>query len=168
LNTYDVPLAKLAKSVDYFEEIVFLRPKKVPLLKGLYYLKRKVDLLKRMLILSFEIIDAIDSTEGDVNTRDIRDQYVKFQSMFDSLAENIHQLLAIYFSASSQKTNEIMRVLTILSVFFMPLTFIVGIYGMNFDVMPELHWKIGYPGVMGLMVVVTISIYLWFKRKGWL
>lgn len=146
LNTYDAPLAKLAKSVDYFEEIVFLRPKKVPLLKGLYYLKRKIDLLKRMLILSFEIIDAIDSTEGDVNTRDIRDQYVKFQNMFDSLAENIHQLLAIYFSASSQKTNEIMRVLTILSVFFMPLTFIVGIYGMNFDVMPELHWKIGYPG----------------------
>lgn len=168
LNTYDAPLAKLAKSVDYFEEIVFLRPKKVPLLKGLYYLKRKIDLLKRMLILSFEIIDAIDSTEGDVNTRDIRDQYVKFQNMFDSLAENIHQLLAIYFSASSQKTNEIMRVLTILSVFFMPLTFIVGIYGMNFDVMPELHWKIGYPGVMGLMVVVTISIYFWFKRKGWL
>lgn len=60
------------------------------------------------------------------------------------------------------------RVLTILSVFFMPLTFIVGVYGMNFDVMPELHWKIGYPGVMGLMVVVTISIYFWFKRKAWL
>lgn len=168
LETYEVPLAKLAKSVDYFEEIIFLRPKKIPLLKGLYYLKRKVDLLRRMLILSYAIIDAIDSSEGDVNTRDIRDQYVKFQNMFDSLAENIHQLLAIYFSASSQKTNEIMRVLTILSVFFMPLTFIVGIYGMNFDVMPELHWKMGYPGVMALLVVVTVSIYFWFKRKGWL
>lgn len=168
LETYEVPLGKLAKSVDYFEEIIFLRPKKIPLLKGLYYLKRKVDLLRRMLILSYAIIDAIDSSEGDVNTRDIRDQYVKFQNMFDSLAENIHQLLAIYFSASSQKTNEIMRVLTILSVFFMPLTFIVGIYGMNFDVMPELHWKMGYPGVMALLVVVTVSIYFWFKRKGWL
>jgi magnesium transporter len=168
LNTYEEPLSKLAKSVDYYEEIVFLRPKKIPLLKGLYYLKRKIDLLKRMLILSFEIIDAIDSVEGDVTTRDIRDQYVKFQNMFDSLAENIHQLLAIYFSASSQKTNEIMRVLTIFSVFFMPLTFIVGIYGMNFDFMPELGWKMGYPGVMGLMVLVTISIYIWFKRNGWL
>lgn len=168
LNTYEQPLTKLAKAVDYYEEVVFLRPKKVPLLKGLYYLKRKIDLLKRMLILSFEIIDAVDSEEGNVNTRDTRDQYVKFQNMFDSLSENIHQLLSIYFSASSQKTNEIMRILTIFSVFFMPLTFIVGVYGMNFDLMPELNWKFGYPAVMATMVVVTVMIYFWFKRKGWL
>lgn len=168
LNTYGEPLNKLAKSVDYYEEIVFLRPKKVPLLKGLYYLKRKIDLLKRMLILSFDTIDAVDSEEGNVNTRDTRDQYVKFQHMLDALAENIHQLLAIYFSASSQKTNDTMRVLTIFSVFFMPLTFIVGIYGMNFEFMPELEWKLGYPGVLVVMVLVTVLIYLWFKKKDWL
>ncbi|MFF5383384.1 magnesium transporter CorA family protein [Pedobacter suwonensis] len=169
LNTYEKPLGKLSKSVDYFEEIVFLRPKKVPLLKGLYYIKRKIDLLRRMLILSFEIIDSIDSAEeGNVNTRDTRDQYVKFQNMFDALSENIHQLLNIYFSASSQRTNDTMRILTIFSVFFMPLTFIVGIYGMNFDFMPELGWKLGYPGVMVLMAVVTLLIYIWFRRKRWL
>lgn len=168
LNTYEVPLKSLAKSVDYYEEVVFLRPKKVPLLRGLYYLKRKIDLLKRMLILSFEIIDAVDSQEGNVNTRDTRDEYVKFQNMFDSLSENIHQLLSIYFSASSQKTNEIMRILTIFSVFFMPLTFIVGVYGMNFDFMPELHWKFGYPSVMVSMVLVIVIIYSWFKRNRWL
>ncbi|MBC7567777.1 MAG: magnesium transporter CorA [Pedobacter sp.] len=169
LNTYEKPLNKISNSVDYFEEIVFLRPKKIPLLKGLYYIKRKIDLLRRMLILSFEIIDSIDSAEeGNVNTRDTRDQYVKFQNMFDALSENIHQLLNIYFSASSQRTNETMRVLTIFSVFFMPLTFIVGIYGMNFNYMPELGWKLGYPGVMGLMAIVTFLIYIWFKRKRWL
>ena len=168
LNTYEKPLNKLSKAVDYFEEVVFLRPKKIPLLKGLYYLKRKIELLKRMLILSFEIIDAIDSEEGNVNTRDTRDQYIKFQNMFDALAENIHQLLNIYFSASSQRTNETMRILTIFSVFFMPLTFIVGVYGMNFEFMPELGWKLGYPGVMVLMAVVTVLIYIWFRKKGWL
>ncbi|MFP5081299.1 CorA family divalent cation transporter [Pedobacter sp. JCM 36344] len=169
LNTYEKPLNKISKSVDYFEEIVFLRPKKVPLLKGLYYIKRKIDLLRRMLILSFEIIDSIDSAaEGNVNTRDTRDQYVKLQNMFDALSENIHQLLNIYFSASSQRTNDTMRVLTIFSVFFMPLTFIVGIYGMNFNYMPELGWKLGYPGVMGLMAIVTFLIFIWFKRKRWL
>lgn len=168
LNTYTEPLNKLAKAVDYYEEVVFLRPKKAPLLKGLYYLKRKTDLLKRMLILSFDIIDALDSQEGNVNTRDTRDLYVKHQSMLDSLFENIHQLLAIYFSVSSQKTNETMRILTIFSVFFMPLTFIVGVYGMNFEFMPELKWHLGYPGVMAMMVVVTVAIYFWFKRKGWL
>jgi len=169
LNTYEKPLNKISKSVDYFEEIVFLRPKKVPLLKGLYYIKRKIDLMRSMLILSFEIIDSIDSAaEGNVNTRDTRDQYVKLQNMFDALSENIHQLLNIYFSASSQRTNDTMRVLTIFSVFFMPLTFIVGIYGMNFNYMPELGWKLGYPGVMGLMAIVTFLIFIWFKRKRWL
>lgn len=168
LNTYQQPLDKLSKAVDYYEEVVFLRPKKVPLLKGLYYLKRKIDLIRRMLILSFEIIDSIDAEAGNVNTRDTRDQYVKFQNMFDALSENIHQLLNIYFSASSQRTNETMRILTIFSVFFMPLTFIVGVYGMNFDFMPELKWKLGYPGVMLTMAVVTLLIYLWFKKKRWL
>jgi magnesium transporter len=61
-----------------------------------------------------------------------------------------------------------MRVLTIFSVFFLPLTFIAGIYGMNFEHMPELRWKLGYPGVMILMGLVTGGIYVWFRRKGWL
>jgi magnesium transporter len=60
-----------------------------------------------------------------------------------------------------------MRVLTVFSAFFLPLTFIAGIYGMNFQFMPELGWKLGYPGVMGLMVAVGIGIWVWFKRKGW-
>ena len=169
LNTYEPPLQKLSKSIDYYEELVFLRPKKAPLLKGLYYLKRKTDLLKQMLILSFDIIDNVDGKEdGTVETRDTRDHYVKLQNMFASQSDNIHQLLNIYFSASSQRTNETMRVLTIFSVFFMPLTFIVGIYGMNFNFMPELKWKLGYPMVMVLMVVVTFVIYIWFKKKKWL
>jgi magnesium transporter len=56
----------------------------------------------------------------------------------------------------------------VFSVFFMPLTFIVGIYGMNFRFMPELEMKYGYPAVLGLMLVVTLAIYLWFRKKGWL
>jgi len=168
LNTYQTQLNEISRDVDFYEEIVFLKPKKVPLLKGLYYLKRKIDLIRRMLILSYEIIDFIDAGIGDVNTRETRDEYVKLKNMFDSLSENIHQLLTVYFSSSSQRTNETMRILTIFSVFFMPLTFIVGIYGMNFDVMPELRWKLGYPGVMIIMGVVTVAIYSWFKRKGWL
>lgn len=168
LNTYDSPLQKLSKSVDYFEEVVFLRPKQIPLLKGLYYLKRKIDLLKQMLILSHDIIEQVDAKDGNVNTRDTRDLYIKYNNMFGSLSENIHQLLNIYFSASSQRTNETMRILTIFSVFFMPLTFIVGIYGMNFQFMPELKWKYGYPASLLLMVIITVLIFIWFKRKRWL
>jgi magnesium transporter len=168
LNTYDEALACLSRDVDHYEEVVFLRPKKMSMLKGLYHLKRKIDLVRRLLILSYEIIDFVDSETGNVDTRDTRDEYVKLQHMFDVLSEDIHQLLNVYFSASSQRTNEIIRVLTIFSVFFLPLTFIVGVYGMNFEYMPELGWKLGYPGVMVLMVVVTAVIFLWFKRRKWL
>jgi magnesium transporter len=169
LNTYEGPLKKLSQSVDYYERMVFLKPKDEPLLKGVYYLKRKIDLLKQMLLLSYDIIDKLDSKEeGNVETRDTRDLFIKLQSMLTARSENVKQLLEIYFSASSQRTNETIRVLTIFSVFFMPMTFIVGLYGMNFQVMPELKWKFGYPGVLLLMVVINGLIYFWFKKKKWL
>lgn len=168
LVTYQGPLDGLSRTVDHYEEVVFLRPRKISMLKGLYHLKRKIDLVRRMLILSYEIIDFVDSETGNVDTRDTRDEYVKLQHMFDVLSEDIHQLLNVYFSAASQRTNEIIRVLTIFSVFFLPLTFIVGVYGMNFEYMPELGWKLGYPGVIILMVAITVLIFQWFKRRKWL
>ena len=167
LLTYDGPSIKLAKSIDYYEENVFLRNRKVPLLKALYYLRRKIDLAKRMLILSYDIIDNLDSN-GDVNTRDTRDLYIRLQNVYESLYDNVNQLLNAYFSTASQRTNEIMRVLTIFSVFFMPLTFIVGIYGMNFKYMPELDWQYGYPAAILVMIAITIAVYGWFKKKGWM
>ncbi|RYE11964.1 MAG: magnesium transporter CorA, partial [Sphingobacteriales bacterium] len=114
------------------------------------------------------IIDNIDAEKGDVNTRDTRDLYVRLQNIYDSLSDNTNHLLNLYFNVSAQRTNDTVRILTVFSVFFMPLTFIVGIYGMNFEFMPELHSRVGYPVVIGVMVAITLLIYLWFRRKGWL
>ena len=86
----------------------------------------------------------------------------------DEIMEDVNNLLSLELAAADHDTNEVMRVLTVFSAFFLPLTFIVGVYGMNFDVMPELRWTWGYPVVLTLMFTVCLGIYLWFRRKGWL
>lgn len=169
LLSFDNPGKTLGKTIDYFEEHVFLKNRKTPLLKSLYYLKRKVEVIKGILTQTSDSIEYIDppGTNNPV-TRNIRDLYQKQASVFRNLADNTTHLLSIYFNISSQRTNETIRVLTIFSVFFMPLTFIVGVYGMNFDVMPELRLRFGYPLVWLLMIVVVVAIYIWFKKKKWL
>lgn len=169
LHSFGAPGDKLTQHIEYYEEQVFLNFRNVSFLKGLYFIKRKIDVIRRLLLLSHEIVDKIDNPErGDAYTRECRDMYVKQQSLYDSLLDQATHLLNIYFNISSQRTNETMRVLTIFSVFFMPLTFIVGVYGMNFKFMPELDQKWGYPGVMVLMAFVTVVVYIWFKKKRWL
>jgi magnesium transporter len=79
--------------------------------------------------------------------------------------ENSNQLMTTYLSISDQKNNEVVRLLTIFSAFFLPLTFIAGIYGMNFKIMPELNWKYGYLFSIVFMLVIVIVIYTWFRRK---
>ncbi|SEL33506.1 magnesium transporter CorA family protein [Parapedobacter koreensis] len=167
--TFEQPGLKLSELLDYYEEQVFLKQPNSPILRNLYFVKRQIDVIRRLMLLSYEIVDNIDSIgQRDAYTRDLRDLYIRTQTIFDNLSENTGQLLSVYFSISSKRTNEIMRVLTIFSVFFMPLTFIVGIYGMNFRFMPELEWHYGYPAAMLLMVGISVAIYFWFKRKGWL
>lgn len=168
LATYDDHAMRLTREIEFYETNMFLKNRKQSLLEGLYYLKRKVDVTRRILILTFEIVDKIDNEPGNTYTRDTRDLYVKLHNIYDSLFENTNHLMTIYFSLSSQRTNEIIRVLTIFSVFFMPLTFIVGVYGMNFEFMPELKMRLGYPGVMVLMAIITGFIYYWFRKKDWL
>lgn len=86
----------------------------------------------------------------------------------DEIADNAGALMNLYFAMASQRTNNVMRILTVFSAFFLPLTFLVGIYGMNFQWMPELTQRWGYPAVWGVMLLVTLGIGLWFRRRGWL
>jgi magnesium transporter len=169
LRSYDEPGQKLTQSIEYYETQVFLAERNVSLLKGLYFIKRKVDVIRRLLLLTYDIIEEVDNPEtSNAHTRDMRDLYIKEKSFYDSLSENTHQLLNIYFNVAAQRTNEIMRVLTVFSAFFLPLTFIVGIYGMNFQFMPELAWHYGYLFSGVLMAVVVIFIFVWFRKKKWL
>ena len=116
-----------------------------------------------------EPINHIQAKPGEeALVRDIRDQHLKMQTMYNQILEDVNNLLNITVSFAAQRTTEVMRILTLFSAFFLPLTFIVGIYGMNFSFMPELGKRWGYPAVLIGMAVVTIIIFLWFRRKKWL
>jgi magnesium transporter len=121
------------------------------------------------------------SKQTKVFLRDAYDHAIRVMDMLEGYRELTASLLELYLSAVSQRTNEIMRVLTVISSIFIPLTFVAGVYGMNFQKepldpanvtmplnMPELHWAYGYPGILALMLLVAIGQILFFKRKGWL
>ena len=106
--------------------------------------------------------------KGESSVQDMRDQHLKMLTLYSQVLEDVNNLMNLSMSFAAKRTSEVMRILTVFSVFFMPLTFIVGIYGMNFKFMPELNKKWGYPAVLFFMAIVTVVIYLWFKRKKWL
>ncbi|GAB1445189.1 MAG: magnesium transporter CorA [Cyclobacteriaceae bacterium] len=168
LATYSKPISLLAQELDYFEPKVFLQEKTHSLLRNLYYIKRKASVMDFIFDLSRSILENLKGKIASTHFNQLKDEILLLQSNTRHVVDNVANLLNVYISLSAQRTNEVVRVLTVFSVFFMPLTFIVGIYGMNFDFMPELRWQFGYLYVMGLMLFIIFIIYLWFKRKGWL
>lgn len=170
LQSFEEPAHKLAKELDFYESKVFLRRNQdYPLTNNIYWLKRKAEVSKRLLNLSKIVIDNLGrGKKHDPYIQDVYDLYLRVLTMYEEVDNSTNNLLNIYIGLTSQRTNEIIRVLTIFSVFFMPLTFIVGIYGMNFKYMPELNFPGAYPATMMAMFLITLGIYFWFKRKGWL
>jgi magnesium transporter len=99
--------------------------------------------------------------------RDILDHLIQVLDEVDLYRETLNTMVEVYLSSVSNRTNDIMRVLTIISTVFIPLTFIVGLYGMNFDYMPELKQPYGYPIVIVVMIAITVGLIAYFKRKNW-
>jgi len=105
--------------------------------------------------------------ETQIYLRDVQDHLYQVLDSVDTMREVLSSLVDIYLSNASIKMNEIMKVLTIISTIFIPLTFIVGLYGMNFKYMPEINWIYGYPMVLILMLSVALGLIIYFKRKKW-
>lgn len=100
--------------------------------------------------------------------QDLKENAEGYYFWADQLHEEVTNLLSMHVAMASQRTNDVMRVLTVFSAFFLPLTFIVGVYGMNFTHMPELEQRWGYPAVLAVMIGVCVAIFAWFRRNGWL
>ena len=109
-----------------------------------------------------------------VYLRDCEDHAIQLIDMIETYREIASGLVDIHLSSLSNRMNEVMKVLTIIATIFIPLTFVAGIYGMNFDPsvgpwnMPELGWRYGYPTVLALMLVVAFGLLAWFRRMGWI
>jgi magnesium transporter len=106
--------------------------------------------------------------ETHLYLRDVYDCTVQLMDMVETTRELAASLVEIHLSISANRSNEIMKTLTIMASIFIPLTFIAGVYGMNFEWMPELTWPWGYPAVLSLMLGVSIGLLLWFRHRGWL
>lgn len=170
LDTYEQPLEGIEEGLDAIEAALFDGSHDTDDLLSLYVLRRRATLVKRMLWRSLETIKQL-ATPGEGPTphyQDVRETTEALHFYADELLESVTNLTNLQLALASQKTNQVMRILTVFSAFFLPLTFIVGVYGMNFRIMPELEMRWGYPVVIGFMAMVTLVIFAWFRKRGWL
>ncbi len=175
LDTYQAPLEAIEHRLDQFDTKVFegqeaAGPGFRAELREVHLVRRQVTLCKRLLWRTVDVTQRMVPAAGRSATlfRDVQENAESYHFYADELLDDANTLLSVQLALASHRTSEVMRVLTVFSVFFLPLTFIVGVYGMNFDYMPELRERWGYPGVLGFMALVTLLIYRWFRRRGWL
>ena len=138
-------------------------------------LKREILKVRRAIFPLREVINRIEKIEHPLiykrtiaYFRDIYDHLIQVSENIDIYREMIWSLMDMYMTTISNKMNEVMKLLTIIATIFIPLTFIAGIYGMNFDNIPELHYKYSYHFLWGIMIVIFVGMLFYFKRKKWL
>ncbi len=145
------------------------------LLKRVYHLKHELAYLRRSIWPMREVVSILQRTDSNlvhqdtfIYLRDVYDHTVQVVETLETFREMSSGMLELYQSTVSNKMNEVMKVLTIFAAIFIPLTFAAGVYGMNFEFMPELKWKIGYPVWWSAIITLTLVMLWYFKRKRWL
>lgn len=167
-------LEKVGDRIELLEEEVMDEPSKKTLTQ-LHHMKREMIFLRKAVWPMRELINNLERSETelvrpttDVYLRDLHDHAIRVIDTVETFRDLLSGMMDIYLSSVSNRMNEVMKVLTIITTIFVPVTFIVGVYGMNFDYMPELHAKWGYPLTM-LVIIVTIgSLLYYFRKKKWL
>ncbi|GAB4253556.1 MAG: magnesium/cobalt transporter CorA [Acidobacteriota bacterium] len=174
VDRYFLELEQLDESLEILEEKTLSEPE-ADLVSELQAVKRELNLLRKTLWPMREAVGRLMRDEHPLvssSTRlylqDVYDHVIHLLESVESLRETASSLQEIYLSVLSQRMNEVMKVLTIIATIFIPLTFLVGVYGMNFEYMPELHYRWAYPIVWGVMVTVAALMVWYFRRKRWL
>src|SRR4026207_1144557 len=174
VDQYFAVVEVLGERIEALQDLVASDPKPETL-PQIHALKRQLLFLRRAVWPLREATNNLSRSECSflqestkVFFRDVYDHVVQIVDTIETLREMVSASLDIYLSSISYRLNAVMKVLTIITTIFMPLTFIVGIYGVNFEHMPELKWEWGYPVVLGVMVAIAIAMLGFFKGKKWL
>ena len=174
VNTYFHILEKLGEEVVFLEDAMIIKPReelfrKVHRVKiNLIYLRKSIWPLRE--ILNYILREEVSSLGKETRPYmyDLYDKVVQLIDSLETYREMITGMLDIYLTSISNKTNEIMKILTIISTIFIPLTFITGIYGMNFRYMPEIYWRWGYVFALLLMLTIAVIMLIFFRKKKWI
>lgn len=174
VDNYFIILERLGEDIESLEEELVKNPVKHTLQK-IHFLKREMIFLRKAVWPLREVASALERGESFLITdntriylRDVYDHTIQVIDNIEIFREMLSGMLDIYLSSISNRLNEVMKVLTIIATIFMPLTFIAGIYGMNFRYMPELEWRLGYFVILFIMAAVGGIMLIYFKKRKWL
>jgi magnesium transporter len=174
VDNYFIILENIGEQIEFIEEKLVINPASETL-HTIHNLKREMLLLRKSVWPLREVISGMERGESSlikgttkIYLRDVYDHNIQIIDTIETLRDMLSGMLDIYLTSISNRLNAVMKVLTIIATIFMPLTFLAGIYGMNFKYMPELEWKWGYPLILLVMSTIGISMLFYFKRKKWL
>ncbi|HLB72327.1 MAG: magnesium/cobalt transporter CorA [Candidatus Methanoperedens sp.] len=174
VDNYFIIMEKLGEKIEVMEEELITNPTQETL-KGLHILQRELIFLRKSVWPLREVVNGLQRGESllihkttRIYLRDIYDHTIEVIDIIEGLRDTVSRMLDIYLSSISNKLNEIMKVLTIIATIFIPLTFIAGVYGMNFEYMPELKWLWGYPVIWIIMTAIGILMLNYFRTKKWI
>ncbi|MEE4177723.1 MAG: magnesium/cobalt transporter CorA [Bacteroides sp.] len=174
VDSYFDLLERLGEEMEDLEELVLGNPSK-QMVPRIHNMKRRALVLRRSVWPLRELVNTFEKSESSllekstrIYLRDVYDHTIQIIDGVEVSREIISGLMDLYLSSLSNRTNEVMKVLTIVATIFIPLTFLAGVYGMNFKHMPELAWKWAYPAVWGVMALAALGMLWYFRRKKWL
>jgi magnesium transporter len=174
VDNYFAVLEKVGEKIEEIEDETVTNPSPETL-QTIHDLKRQMIMLRKSVWPLREVISRLERWESklinestDIFLRDLYDHTIQVIDAVETFRDMLSGMLDIYMSSVSNRMNEVMKVLTIIATIFLPLTLVAGIYGMNFRIMPELQWEMGYPFALLIMLAVGITMLIYFKRRNWL
>jgi len=167
-------LETLGERTESLENNVLKEPDPA-VVREIHALKRELILLRKAIWPLREVLANLSRDDSPLISkstalylRDVYDHTIQVVETVETFRDTVSGLLDVYLSVVSNRMNEVMRVLTVIATLFIPLTFLAGIWGMNFEFMPELEWKFAYPVVLGIMILIAATMLIFFRRKKWL